>query len=201
MKASAVAKEIGIPVGDWPGNCYVIATAMVDAGLVPEGAVKAYGHYIGHVVPSSPFRAVWDAVGWVRHGWVQVTSERVIDPTRWVFEGRRPYIYDGPAHEYDRGANEHRRANLRPAPKFKASGRVYPTVGMSVGAEYLVSDLLNNDIRLVTPEQAFWIANLPIDMLGEFATEVYAWLVVCDLGGFIPIDNGDAVLGRNREAR
>lgn len=45
-------------------------------------------------------------------------------------------------------------------------------------------------------EQLLWLANTPLDMLGNNAMAVYKWISDdLKLSGFIPIDNREYVLG------
>lgn len=84
-----VEKAIGIPAGEWHGRCYEIATAIVKNKLVKGRAV--YGHYTGHVA----YTGFWkDKRGqpFQRHGWIVLKDERILDPTRWSFEDKKPYI-------------------------------------------------------------------------------------------------------------
>jgi hypothetical protein len=87
-----IAEAIGIPLATWPGNCYGIACAVVEAGLVDGTAV--YGHWLGPVAPSGHFGAR-SGHAFVQHGWIVTPDDEVIDPTRWVFEDVAPYIFVG----------------------------------------------------------------------------------------------------------
>ena len=87
-----VAKAINLFPEDWKGKCMQIASAMVEKGLV-EGVV-VYGHWIGPFASGTIFsdRA---KMGFTHHGWVSTPGNKVIDPTRWVFENVEPYIFQG----------------------------------------------------------------------------------------------------------
>lgn len=94
MTAEEVATAINIPVSEWPGKCYGIAMAMVEAGLVEGTAV--YGHWTGKVHPKAPVFGERSDLAFQSHGWILSDDEgAVVDPTRWVFENRAPYIYEG----------------------------------------------------------------------------------------------------------
>lgn len=101
-----VVKGIGIPVQQWSGNCYAIACAMLRAKLV-RGR-PAYGHWLGRVHPQSPF-ARRGQQPFVRHGWIVIDERgdhaqrpgRILDPTRWVFEAREPYLFIGGPPDQD----------------------------------------------------------------------------------------------------
>ena len=113
LDVSRIAERIGMDFSDWPGNCYAVACQMLKCKMV-KGR-PAYGNYHGPVAPSSMFfgKKV------VRHGWIERADGMIVDPTRWVFEGVEPYIYEGlPSMEYDEGANLLRARFARPAPIF-----------------------------------------------------------------------------------
>lgn len=94
-EAKEWAEKVGIPLHKWPGRCYKIAVAVCNAGLVPGGK-PVYGHWRGYVTPEcvvQSFHTSRYSSGFCRHGWIWVEDEgKVVDPTRWVFEGLRPQI-------------------------------------------------------------------------------------------------------------
>lgn len=94
LSPEQVADLIGIPLTEWPGSCYGVATALVEHGLVPEGSRAVYGHWIGPIAPTSMF-AARRSIGFTGHGWVLTDDGQVIDPTRYVFEDAAPYVYVG----------------------------------------------------------------------------------------------------------
>jgi len=93
IDVTEVEAAIGIPAQQWKGRCFEIASLMVKHGVVKGRAV--YGHWTGIIQPSSYFgdRA---GMSFCNHGWVLLDDgETVVDPTRWVFEDKRPYIFVG----------------------------------------------------------------------------------------------------------
>lgn len=100
--AEELADAIGVPLADWPGNCYVISRAVLDRALV--SGVARGGQWVGRIAPGSYFHHKLTDGGrrlavmprGIRHGWVELDDGRVLDPTRWVFEGASPYVYVGP---------------------------------------------------------------------------------------------------------
>lgn len=192
LTAEAVSETIGIPVEEWPGNCYAISNAMVVAGVV-DGIVQ-YGHWLGNVAAESLFAG--RAIPFVCHGWIVVGSvedEFVVDPTRYVFEGVEPYVFVGYNEgEYDAGGNVWRASMETLPPPFREDQR---PADLSFGnAEQGVMSLLWNPPSL-TIEHAFWLANLSLTTLGGLARPVYCALIDARLGGFIPIDNRRMVIG------
>jgi len=101
-------KAIGEPATAWVSRCYEIARKIVDTGLVSRerglDGVAVYGHWVGPISPRSHF-ADRAKLGFVQHGWIYVEAHgMVIDPTRWVFEAKQPYLYIEyePADGYER---------------------------------------------------------------------------------------------------
>lgn len=90
-------KAIGEPATAWVARCYEISCAIVAAGLVDGEAV--YGHWLGEVARGSHF-ADRGHLPFIQHGWIQLKDGRVLDPTRWVFENRTPYLYVGEEHTH-----------------------------------------------------------------------------------------------------
>ena len=191
LDASKVAQRIGVELVDWPGNCYAVACQMLKYKVV-KGR-PAYGNYHGPVAPSSRFfgKIV------VRHGWIERADGMIVDPTRWVFEGVEPYIYEGlPSMEYDGGANLLRARFARPAPIFDLNKQM---VAVPVGeARELFSGLLGmSEVRAeINTEQAFWLGNMPLQALGGHAKVVYQALAEMRLKMFIPIDNYERIMSR-----
>ena len=179
MSAQEVAAKIGIPLRAWPGNCFAIATAMVEAGLCPVGSVVVYGHWLGQVCPGSMFYSSAE-LGFCRHGWVLKPDGGVIDPTRFVFDAPEgPYIYEGPGDYYDEGGNRQRARRAVPVPAFGG-----PALSLDLGPE-VVDDLLGGDPR-VDAGRAYWLANLPY---GADVAKVLIALADAGLGALVPWDN------------
>ena len=182
----------------WPGRCYELACALVKEKIVPGRA--AYGHWYGKVVkgtcfnPKQPFQ---------RHGWVVVDDKLpggviIVDPTRWVFEGKKPYVYIGFADEnYDEGGNRYRMARLGGPPPwdgdevhfyFDGSGDAWTHIeGLLDLSQYIEDERYSPGY--LTRDQIKWLANLAPQILGEHAREVFAWISKQDFKCFIPLDN------------
>ena len=91
------------PSSEWPTNCYAVATALFESGMLRELDLgphwRAHGMWDGDVAPGSPFAGK----GACMHGWVEFEAGFVVDPTRWVFEDVAPYVAVAPIGEYDFG--------------------------------------------------------------------------------------------------
>jgi len=123
----------------------------------------------------------------------------IIDPTRWVFEGARPYIYVGRSDHYDLGGNRLRAAMRQPCPDYSASA---PRSKVSVWkfspeAHRFVMDELFDGASGITEKMARWLGNAPLQDLGHHAMPIYRALVDAGEQASIPIDNYRAVLGED----
>lgn len=194
-----LVKAVGKP-DLWVNNCYFMACQAVEKCGVPGTTV--YGMYTGKVAPGTPFHSRASELGLVRHGWVKLEDGRVLDPTRWVFEGKEPYIFIGTGHDYDEGANKLRAATMRSAPEWDPEEKQVYFNGSS-DAWVLIEKLLGLQNALedntykpgnVSVEQCFWLANCPPQMLGVHIREVYEWLDRNELRVAIPVDNWRMVM-------
>lgn len=194
IDVEAAGQAIGLPPEQWKGRCFEVASAIVVAGLAPEGARPVYGHYLGEIAPGSFFARM--DVGFVQHGWILTMDGRVIDPTRWVFEDVAPYVWEGvPGDEYDRGGNRLRMNMIGESPDYDPDTVV---AGFSVpieSAEFVFDELLGNDLWEVSFDQLRWLAHLSPEALGEHARPVFEAIVKAGGSAFIPLDNKLEVLG------
>jgi hypothetical protein len=95
---SIIARQIGIPVEDWPGHCYCIAMAMWRHPRIKLMGAVHYGKWLGEIAPGSFYDDEKKAMA--GHAWIEEVDGTIIDPTRYVFEGVRPYIYVGSCDLY-----------------------------------------------------------------------------------------------------
>lgn len=178
-------RAIGEPADHWVARCHEIAARLLKSGLV-KGKLR-YGHYNGPVRPGTFF----DGKPIVRHGWIE-QGATIIDPTRWVFEGVPPYIYIGPNEgEYDAGGNVFMAATLAPPPAFDERAKATP-LSLSPECEAFLLGLLKHP--RFTMQGLFWLANLPLPVLGEFARETFRALERAGETALIPIDNWQLVM-------
>jgi hypothetical protein len=148
---------------EWAGRCYELAQAGIKAGLVYGKA--RYGHWVGPVAEDSMFHGK----PVIHHGWVELPDGSVVDPTRWEFEGKLPYIYHGPSDHYDVGGNLLRKQFVKPCYDFDPKAkRLYP---LPRAIRPLIPKSKNN---IATAEQVFWMANLPVDELLPYALHIIA---------------------------
>ena len=184
---------LGEPAARWEMRCYEIASRLVHARAVEGKAV--YGHWRGPVHPAAPFTSVVV----VRHGWINLPDGRICDPTRWVFEQVRPYIYTGPNDHYDEGGDVLRRLVERPAPERNYLNPAERTYDLRLPDDvewWLPGSSAAKGLRLPRKswEQCHWLATLSRATLGEHAPFVYTALIEAGLAALIPLDNLRAVL-------
>lgn len=192
---AAAEKKLG-PARSWSGRCYEMACKLVESGLV-EG-VAVYGHWRGPVAPGSYF-GDRHHLPFVQHGWVLLPDGSVVDPTRWSFDGSKPYIFHGPCGpEYDEGGNQFRRETLQPPPEFDVYEKLIrlPPRVLPSSAWNHIEKLLQLDYGFTEQEpgvlcmsQFLWVCNLPFNMLGKHAKHVYDSADRVGLRGLVPIDN------------
>jgi len=191
---------IGEPASKWVARCYEIACAIVEAKIVPVGSVAVYGHWLGPIAPGTHFygRA---AMAFCQHGWVLLPDGRVLDPTRWVFEGAEPYLYVGLPDHYDEGGNKLREAMNGSPPRWEPDDKQYDfdkRVLPSTEAWKFIEQLFQleryfTDDRyqpgMLSRRQLSWLANLSPQKLGEHALPIYRAICKLDQSALIPIDN------------
>lgn len=194
-----IQKAINISIEKWAGNCHLISCLIIEKKLIFGEAV--YGHWVGPITETSIF-AKYRHLPFVRHGWIILKNGEILDPTRWVFEDVKPYIYKGKNDFYDRGGNIWRENNLRPPPSFKDKNfpinKYFSTNKLpKLSVEFLAEILCDSSFvkrKTASLSQLFWIANLPPSMLGEYIQTIYKWLVQIGQGVLIPMDNREAIL-------
>lgn len=179
---------VGDKANTWPGRCAEIASKLASA----VGGASVYGHWLG---PPGEFYAGRSS-GFIQHGWIEMPDGSVVDPTRFVFEDMEPYIFEGTDDEgfYDRGGNKLRERRMTTPPEFTEDGEVH-TMDFRDDVLTHVEGLLHHPGPWLTSEQALWLANLPVSVLGAYARPIYTELQDAGLGAFIPIDNERMVLG------
>jgi hypothetical protein len=98
-------RHFGVPRQAFVDNCYAVAHSI--AAEFPHLRARVVeGIWTGEVAPGSHFRWLVDdglVPGGVAHWWLETPDGRVIDATRWVFEGREPYVFHGPPDFYAPG--------------------------------------------------------------------------------------------------
>jgi hypothetical protein len=191
----AVEQGIGMKAAKWAGRCHEVACKLLKARLA--FGVERYGHYYGPVTPTYsryglPFQ---------RHGWIEAPDGSVIDPTRWVFEGVEPYIYHGPADDYDAGGERMTLGMLRPYPRAPGlaeglSEAQRATLGRPVALELppgpardRLAELTDGQVADFNIDQLFWVANVPVSSWRGHARAIYEAIAEAGQKAAIPYDS------------
>jgi len=187
-------KALGEPASAWKARCFEIASRIVAAGLV-EG-VAVYGHWRGPVAKGTTFAG--RGTGFVQHGWVLLPDGKVLDPTRWCFEGGEPYLYIGPSDHYDEGGNNFREDTDPYPPEYDSfepqldfTQKILPSDAWNFVEKILRLDHIPEDWEpgTVTIDQARWLAKRSPKTLGPHVLAIYRALFALNMGALVPLDN------------
>lgn len=101
MSPQDLATEIEMPIGEWPGNCHAVASAILERAPI-QGMRLVRGHFHGFVSRKSVYSG-----GPCQHSWLELEDGRILDPTRWAMEHPdHPEIYCGENDVYDEAGLE-----------------------------------------------------------------------------------------------
>lgn len=205
-------------------DAIVKAGALRNLGGPSQEFVVVRGHWTGPCAEGSYF-AMRSGGPFVQHSWIEapgllvmppmrqpsrvdpneILSDRpalvnpIIDPTRFSFDGKDPYIYVGPNDYYDAGGNAWRMANLPTLlPYDSTKEQIKLDVSHAVhGWVQLQTEQHGNEYPYATYTYALvmWLANLPLPMLGEMARPIFRAIVKAGHAAAIPLDNRLMVLG------
>lgn len=192
-------EETKMPTPEWAGNCYAVACAASD---MIGGSEAIYGHWTGPVAEGSRF-SNRGLIGFVQHGWVLLKDGHILDPTRWVFENVKPYLYIGPNDHYDEGGNHFRMAIRNSPPPWDPLDNVYEVTREILPPEpwRFVEKLLKLDEIMakdytpgdVTFAQLHWLANYDPQQMEGHAEAIYEMLTHFHMEAHIPFDNRNMV--------
>lgn len=187
---SQIENIIGVKSEKWIANCYYISTLLVKYGVVEGKAV--FGKYHGYVNKKSPFYGNT----FINHGWVETPNGEIIDPTRWVFESKEPYIYESFIKniDYDRGSNVIKKLLKVDAPSFNENSKVVDIENLQI--EAIFKELLKEkkENKKISIEQLIWVGSLSLGDLNYFAKPLFAWYKDNALSVFIPVDNFETIM-------
>jgi hypothetical protein len=187
LTIEAVAEAFGGPAKNWHGKCFGVASAIVDEGLVEGEAI--YGHYLGPIAKDG-FWGQRRGHPFVQHGWVLLPDGRILDPTRFSFENKDPYIYlEDNEDDYDEGGNQFRQAMHAKRPCPDAGGDKPLEWDASQEEAQAFESLTGTPFADFNFEQAFWIGNMPYDEIKGAISLVYTTFARNKLIAIIPMDN------------
>lgn len=210
--AEWVAKQIKIPVKKWPLNCYAIASAILQAGLLPEGRL-CYGHYFGEISAASIFASSNRLAP--RHGWIGLPHGWVYDPTRWVFTATPPKpelvsalaaTGGGLVPDYDLGGERFMQCHgHKTPPTDEEIAKLDPASQQPFNVRFprrlhgLLRCLFNrtSDLKIA---HVHYLGTRGPHFLGPLAKPLYQFLVDNGQIALIPIDFRNEVLGPDPQA-
>jgi hypothetical protein len=141
---------------------------------------------------------------------------RIFDPTRWVFENVKPYLYDDRDTRgyYDMAGDGLRAAVQRPypgddeqAPHFQSRVQKLHRLALPREAAHYLAMLISmrggplqpkHDKKgrfVMTIMQVAWVANLPLALLGPHARTVYEALDALGHSALVPVDCREVAMG------
>jgi len=177
-----IEKKINFPVENWPANCYSVAVSIYKAGLVPAKSRCRYGVWWGPIRTKKHFQGRT----FTHHGWIELPDKRVYDPTRFVFEDVKPYIWVGGYSEkfYDIAGQRLNAGMHREFPAREKEGIKLTAKQRAIIAPFMPSVLAED------PDfgQMMWLAHFPVDLMGDQAKPVLKVFDQLDLQALIPLD-------------
>lgn len=193
--AEEVSGAIKVDLSQWPTNCYGIAQAVLESGVLDAYQEKhgklflTYGQYQGEIAPTSAFANR----PFTRHGWLESPLGHVVDPTRYVFLGTTPQLWAGTIEDYDlSGARIRERMSPSP-PKITDSDFV--KLPLNDPSSLAVFDrLLRNRNREVEKSgqielcHLIWIATRPVADMGKDAPMILRTIDMVGKPALMPVD-------------
>jgi len=184
-------KVLQWPAKEWAGKCFAVASKLVECKLVDGVAV--YGHFLGSIHPQSMFAGKL----LVHHGWVNLTDGGLLDPTRWVFAHCAPFLYWSPTvgDDYDEGGNRWREEHVQPPPPMTDSDKkvFFRRADLPPATQQWLAKTLGGltgaTLFMLSMGQVFWLANLPLTVLGIHAKPLFEVLEKQGKEVAVPIDN------------
>ena len=192
-----IADLIGLPLGEWPGNCHGVAERVLRR--VPTAGMRLVrGHFHGWTSPASDYRG-----GPQQHSWLRLGDGRILDPTRWAFDRPdRPYLYVGENDAYDeaglwlasRSRSMMGMAALlgpdRDAAERAVADRIADcTAGLRgrIAAASRIPDLGEGEVRLRDAERLLELLRSPVEHL-EDPAPLYSAVADAGLRAYIKLD-------------
>lgn len=182
-----VEQALDLPASKWHGQCYGIATSILEAGLIEGDPI--YGHFLGEINKDGYWKGR-EKHPFVQHGWILLPDGRILDPTRFSFENKEPYIYIGEGGtDYDEGGDMWRAAITRPCPE--PEGETLEEAGWKLEGEesFAFHMLTRTPFKEITRAQVFWIANLPYAAIVSYIPIIFPALARNNLKVAVPLDN------------
>jgi len=193
--AEDVAQAINVDLREWPANCYAIAKATLESGILDEYQEKhgklflTYGHYHGHISPTSIFAKR----PFARHGWLESTNGHVVDPTRYVFHGGEPEIWAGSIEDYDM-SGARLRERMAPSPPEVTDSDLVKLPLNDPSSLAVFDRIMRNRNREVEKSSQIelahlrWVVNRPVAEMGDDAPMILRTIDMIGKPALMPVD-------------
>ena len=176
-----IERRIKWPAARWAGNCYGVAVTIFKAKLVPAKSHVRYGVWHGPIDAGSQFAGR----AFTHHGWIELPDGRIYDPTRFVFEGKPPYIWIGSNDQnfYDLAGQRLNKMLSSECPVAREKPVKLTDPQREILGQFLPS-ICERD-----PDfgQLMWLGNLPPDEMNGQAKSVYTVFEKLNLQALIPL--------------
>lgn len=204
LTIEAIEAAIGLPATQWHGRCYELAWLVADEHKLIKGHA-VYGAWIGRVSK----RGYWKLrahFAFIRHGWVLLPGGHILDPTRWSFENKKPYVWLGENDGSYDPCNDHARqaqyANKECPAEY--DHKQFFELPLSHGARLFLfkysDEVLPRPLKkeplCLNFSQLMWVANMPMVDLRPYTAEVYQAIIDAGQQATIPYDNREMILGQ-----
>jgi hypothetical protein len=196
--AEDVSKAIQIDLSLWPKNCYGIAQATLESGVLDAFQQKygklflTYGQYHGEFAPTS----IYANRPLARHGWLESPLGHVVDPTRYVFLDQTPHLWAGTIEDYDLSGARIRQSMSPNPPLINDQNSDLVTLPLNERSSLSVFDhILRNTGQQIENSgkielcHLIWVATRPLADLGEDAPMILKTIDEAGKSFLIPIDN------------
>jgi hypothetical protein len=201
--ADEVGEAIGLSPSQWPKRCYEVAGLVAKSGLLQSacdahGPIRlCYGLYDGPISAASPFALQSMA----RHGWLEIDSGPVIDPTRWVFTATAPVLAVVGPDDYDYGAFRAKaatRGSARLPPPFEAKTALdFPCTAPVAHAFDRVLGQAGRvgSLRKINHAQAALVGAMHPASFGSTGVAVFETLLANGFLAHVPTDTREMLFG------
>lgn len=193
-----VSNAINVDLSQWPKNCYSIAQATLECGILDTFQQKygklflTYGQYHGDFSATSIFanRPI------ARHGWLESPLGHIVDPTRYVFLDQAPHLWAGVIDDYDLSGARIREKMSPSPPIIRETDSNLLKIPLNNPSSLAVFDrILKNANQEIEKSgqielcHLMWIATRPLEILGKNAPMIVNAIDMMGKSYFVPIDN------------
>ena len=189
-----LAEAIGHHPKTWEGRCAHVAH-LLNVHFYNEEMKERYGLWLGPIIEGTCFsKRPYTSHGWLESGTGSLGT-LIIDPTRWVFEGKEPYIFEGFDHDgyYDLGANKVNAMFRMPCPEYDPTDKRV-IISCSRALELFMKDKLESPPG-ITDKHIFWLANIPLQEIPDkLRKEFYKFIAKVGSSCWVPTDNWQFVM-------